>query len=50
MNRRKRSINILILLLITVIVQGVIDPPAMADTSVQFVDVTQEAGIHWTHH
>ena len=49
MNRRKHSINILILLLITVVVQGVIDPPVKADTGVQFVDVTQEAGIHWTH-
>ena len=49
MNKRKRSINILILLLITVVVKGVIDPPAMADTSIQFVDVTQEAGIHWRH-
>ena len=49
MNNRKRSINILILLFITVVVQGVIDPPVKADTGVQFVDVTQEAGIHWTH-
>ena len=49
MNKRKHSINILILLLITVVVKGVIDPPAMADTSIQFVDVTQEAGIHWRH-
>ena len=49
MNRQKRSINILILLFITVVVQGVIDPPVKADTGVQFVDVTQEVGIHWTH-
>ncbi len=49
MNNRKRSINILILLLITGVVQGGIDPPVKAGTSVQFVDVTQEAGIHWTH-
>ena len=49
MNNRKRSINILILLFITVVVQGVIDPPVKADKGVQFVDVTQEAGIHWTH-
>ena len=49
MNKRKRSINILILLLITVVLKGIIDPPAMADTSIQFVDVTQEAGIHWKH-
>ena len=49
MNKRKHSINILILLLITVVVKGIIDPPAMADTSIQFVDVTQEAGIHWRH-
>ena len=49
MNKRKHSINILILLLITIVVKGVIDPSAMADTSIQFVDVTQEAGIHWRH-
>ena len=49
MNKRKRSINILMLLLITGVVKGVIDPPAMADTSIQFVDVTQEAGIRWRH-
>lgn len=49
MNKRKRSINILILLLITVVVKGVIAPPVMADTRIQFVDVTQEAGIHWRH-
>ena len=49
MNKRKRSINILILLFITIVVKGVIDPSAMADTSIQFVDVTQEAGIHWRH-
>ena len=49
MNRRKHSINILILLLITVVAQEGIDPPVKADTGVQFIDVTQEAGIHWQH-
>ena len=48
MKRRNNPINIFIRFLI-VIVWGAGVPPASADTGIQFVDVTQEAGIHWQH-
>ena len=49
MKRRSSIIGILILFLIATVVQGPLIPPVSADTSIQFVDVTQEAGIHWKH-
>ena len=49
MKRRSSVIGILILSLIAIVVQGPLIPPVSADTSIQFVDVTQEAGIHWKH-
>ena len=49
MKRRSSVIGILILFLIATVVQGPLIPPVSADTNIQFVDVTQEAGIHWKH-
>ena len=49
MKRRSSVIGILILFLIAIVVQGPLIPPVSADTNIQFVDVTQEAGIHWKH-
>ena len=49
MKRRSSVIGILILSLIAIVVQGPLIPPVSADTNIQFVDVTQEAGIHWKH-
>ena len=49
MKRRSSIIGILILSLIAIVVQGPLIPPVSADTNIQFVDVTQEAGIHWKH-
>ena len=43
MQRQNSPINILIFLLTVVALS------ANADTGIQFVDVTQEAGIHWKH-
>ncbi len=48
MKRPSRPINIFIHLL-SVILWGATVSPANADTGIQFVDVTQEAGIHWQH-
>ena len=49
MKRRSSVIGILILFLIATVVQGILIPSISANTSIQFVDVTQEAGIHWKH-
>ena len=49
MKRRSSIIGILILFLIATVVQGPLIPPVSADTNIQFVDATQEAGIHWKH-
>ena len=49
MKRRSSVIGILILFLIAIVAQGILIPSISADTSIQFVDVTQEAGIHWKH-
>ena len=49
MQRQNNSINISILLLIVIVVQGTLNASVSADTDIQFVDVTQEAGIHWKH-
>ena len=49
MKRRSSVIGILILFLIAIVVQDPLISPVSADTSIQFVDVTQEAGIHWKH-
>ena len=49
MKRRSSVIGILILFLIAIVVQGPLISPVSADTSIQFVDVTQEAGIHSKH-
>lgn len=49
MERRSNSIGILILILSTIVAQGTPIRPVNADTHIQFVDVTQEAGIRWKH-
>ena len=49
MKRRSSIIGILILFLIATVAQGPLIPPVRANTGIQFVDVTQEAGIHWKH-
>ena len=49
MKRRSKSIGILILIGIAIVAQGVPIRPVNADTHIQFVDVTQEAGIRWKH-
>jgi len=48
MKRRNSPLNIFIRFLI-VILWGASVPSAKADTGIQFVDVTQEAGIHYKH-
>ena len=49
MKRQNSIIGILILFLITIVVQGISIRLVNADTNIQFVDVTQEAGIHYKH-
>ena len=49
MKRGSNSIGILILTLIAIVAQGIPIRPVNAATHIQFVDVTQEAGIHWKH-
>ena len=49
MKRRSNIIGILILLLTVVAAQIISIRAVSADTNIQFVDVTQEAGIHWKH-
>ena len=49
MKRRSSIIGILILFLIAIVAQGPLIPSVRANTSIQFVDATQEAGIHWKH-
>ena len=49
MKRRSNIIGILILLLTVVAAQIIAIRAVSADTNIQFVDVTQEAGIHWKH-
>ena len=49
MERRNSSINTFILLSFIVILWYATPLTAKADTGIQFVDVTQEAGIHWKH-
>ena len=49
MKRRSNVIRILILLLTLIGAHNIPIHFANADTNVQFVDVTKEAGIHWKH-
>ncbi len=49
MKRRSSIIGILILFLIAIVAQDILIPAISANTNIQFVDVTQEAGIHWKH-
>ena len=49
MKKRSSIIGILILILIVTVAQGPLIPSISANTNIQFVDVTQEAGIHWKH-
>ena len=49
MKRRSSIIDLSILFLIAIVAQGILTRLARADTKIQFVDVTQEAGIHWKH-
>ena len=49
MKKRSSIIGISILLLIVIAAGDALTLHANADTDIQFVDVTQEAGIHWKH-
>ena len=49
MQRRNSAINTFILLSIVVVLWYAAPLLARADTGIQFVDVTQEAGIRWKH-
>ena len=49
MKRRNSSLKTFILLSIIVVSPVVAVLSVRADTGIQFVDVTQEAGIHWQH-
>ena len=49
MKRRNNAINICLLVLIAIFAPSDATSPAAADTGIQFVDVTQAAGIHWKH-
>ena len=49
MESRSSIIGIVTLFLIAIVAQGIPIHTVGADTSIQFVDVTQEAGIHWQH-
>ena len=49
MQRRDSAINTFILLSIVVVLWYATPLSARADTGIQFVDVTQEAGIRWKH-
>lgn len=49
MQRRNSAINTFILLSIVVVLWYAASLSARADTGIQFVDVTQEAGIRWKH-
>ena len=49
MKRRNNGINICLLVLISVFAPNAMTSPAASDTGIQFVDVTQEAGIYWKH-
>ena len=49
MQRRNSTINTFILLSIVVVLGYATPRLARADRGIQFVDVTQEAGIHWKH-
>ncbi len=49
MESRSSIIGIVILFLIAIVAQGIPIHTVGADTGIQFVDVTQEAGIHWKH-
>ena len=49
MKRQNSSIGILILFLIAIVTQGILISSISANTNIHFVDVTQEAGIHYKH-
>ena len=49
MKRRSSIIDLSILFLIAIVAQGILIRLVRADTNIQFVNVTQEAGIHWKH-
>ena len=49
MKKRSSIIGISILLLIVIAAGDALTLHTNADTDIQFVDVTQEAGIHWKH-
>lgn len=49
MKKQNSTIGILILFLSALVSQGISIRLVNADTHIQFVDVTQEAGIHWKH-
>ena len=49
MKRRNSALKTFILLSIVVVLPVVVVLSVRADTGIQFVDVTQEAGIHWQH-
>jgi hypothetical protein len=49
MKRRNNSVRICLLILVAVFVSNATASPTESNAGIQFVDVTQEAGIHWKH-
>ena len=49
MKRRNNSVPICLLILFTVFARSATASPTDSHTGIQFVDVTQKAGIHWKH-
>ncbi len=49
MKKRNNSVRIYLLILVMVYVSNAIASPTESNVGIQFVDVTQEAGIHWKH-
>ena len=49
MKRRNNSVRICLLILVAVFASNATASPTESNAGIQFVDVTQEAGIHWKH-
>ena len=49
MKKRNNSVRICLLILVVVFAPNALAAPTPSYADIQFVDVTQEAGIHWKH-
>ena len=49
MKRRNSSISICFLIFVALFAPNIILPSTVSDADIHFVDVTQDAGIHWKH-